>query len=106
MAKIILTGRFMSEKLKKHWTSKDFANHFGVTEEEFISALEKKFSSKASGQMKKRMEKNAKRKTSTQIVETEETHQATAEGFTSSIIDFDEEDSAESQLSILKRSKT
>lgn len=103
MAKIILTGRFMSEKLKKHWTSKDFANHFGVTEEEFISALEKKFSSKASGQMKKRMEKNAKRKTSTQIVETEETHQATAEGFTSSIIDFDEEDSAESQLSILKR---
>lgn len=103
MAKIILTGRFMSEKLKKHWTSKNFANHFGVTEEEFISALEKKFSSKASGQMKKRMEKNAKRKTSTQIVETEETHQATAEGFTSSIIDFDEEDSAESQLSILKR---
>ena len=42
MAKIILTGRFMSEKLKKHWTSKDFANHFGVTEEEFISAFEKK----------------------------------------------------------------
>lgn len=105
MSKMNITGRYMNEKIKQGWSAEDFAKHFGTTKEEFILALEKKFSSKASSQMMKRMEKNAKRKEnliSAPVVEAEETFESTDEEFTSAITDL-EDDSPESQIDILKR---
>lgn len=108
MAKMNITGRYMNEKIKQGWSAEDFAKHFGTTKEQFISALKKKFSTKASGQMMKRMEKNAKRKenfTFPTEVGAEETFKPTDEEFTSEIDTFEDEPS-ESQLDILKRRET
>lgn len=106
MARINLTGRYMNEKLKRGWTAEDFAAHFSSSVEDFLSALEKNFSTKAVSQMKHRMNKNAKKKeccfTSIVSIQAEETIKSTDGEFTSAINDI-EDYSSESQIDILKR---
>ena len=104
MARINLTGRYMNEKLKRGWTSEDFATHFSSSVEDFLSALEKKFPYAVS-QMKHRMEKNAKKKenlTSSMVIQAEDIFETTTENLSVEIDTFEDEPS-ESQLDILKR---
>lgn len=57
---IKLTAKIMEERLKHGWTLKYFAQHYQITEEEFLTTLSKTFSSKAYKGMLARLKKNEK----------------------------------------------
>ena len=72
MASIKINGKIMEEKLKRGWTTSRFAERFGVTEEEFLEALQKTFSPKAYSGMVSRLKKNEKKATAKNTVESQE----------------------------------
>ena len=55
-----VTGKIMEERMKHGWTLNQFSQSYGVSEEEFIEALKKTFSSKAYKGMLARLRKNEK----------------------------------------------
>lgn len=55
-----VTGKIMEERIKHGWTLNQISQSYGVSEEEFLEALKKTFSSKAYKGMLARLRKNEK----------------------------------------------
>lgn len=55
-----ITGKIMEERMKHGWQLHQFAQSYGVSEEEFLEVLKKTFSSKAYKGMLARLKKNEK----------------------------------------------
>ena len=61
MKTIKINGKIMEEKLKRGWTVSRFAERFQVSEEEFLEALQKTFTTKAYSEMIKTLRRNEKK---------------------------------------------
>ena len=55
-----LTAKLMEEKLKKGWSTSDFADYLGMTTDEFKAALDKIFYGPAARNYRRRLKKNDK----------------------------------------------
>ena len=59
--RIRINGKYMEEKLKRGFCTKDFINHLNISEEEFFHCLKKTFSAKSYNLICKRIKNNEKK---------------------------------------------